>query len=117
MSSYRGGYSGGGGGGGSYSGYGERKSHPKIHTRLSTDGIRKIINEGFGLEYQSYDHGDEDQEESKEIVVQAIAVRYYDNNLNMKAKLMLSDGMCAVVAVFNHEVFNKMVSPILTVVF
>ena len=41
------------------------------------------------------------------MIVQAIMVRYTEGNKNMKARLMISDGIWAVLAIMSQEIADK----------
>ena len=43
-----------------------------------------------------------------EVVVQVIMIKYTEGNQNMKARLMVADGVWAIMAIVSQEVFDRM---------
>lgn len=72
-------------------------------TTLTNDGIRKLISNGY--------HGTSAKSEDEKVVVQVIMYKVADETANakIKARMMVSDGIWAIIAILSAEVFDKMV--------
>jgi hypothetical protein len=74
------------------------QGRPKIHTRLTADAIHKILKNQPVKEF----------DEKPEYIMQIILIKFAETTSSMKARLMVSDGQQAAVAVLHTAIYEKL---------